>query len=135
MKMMQTIAEIRRHNLKLLISEYGSAKALADALDKQPAQLSQWVNASPDSKTGVPRGLRDNTAREIERSTGKPKGWMDTPPQGVNDNRRLQHNPPTTLSHSVAALMQQIALMEAAGELDEAKIKILSDLLAVFRGG
>jgi len=74
-----TIDEIRRNNLALLVSEYGSVQALADAIYRSDSQVSQWINASKNSGTGKPRGMRSDSCRHIERCTGKPKGWMDAP--------------------------------------------------------
>jgi putative phage repressor len=75
---MKTIEETRRAKLKTLIEEYGSQAALARQIDKAPAQISQWINGTP-SPTGKPRSLKAETAREIERKTGKPAGWFDQP--------------------------------------------------------
>lgn len=76
---MKTIAETRILKLKELVAEYGSAKALAERISKDPSQLSQWMNASKDSKTGKPRGMSSDIARYIETSCEKPSGWLDTP--------------------------------------------------------
>lgn len=73
------IEDIRRSRLMLLIEEYGSVAALAQKLDRQPAQVSQWKNASIDPKTNKPRYMKSETARRIESCTGKPDGWMDQP--------------------------------------------------------
>lgn len=75
---MNTIDEIRRFRLKMLVNQYGSSKALAEIIEKGPSQLSQWINASKDSKTGKPRVVSDEIARMIEKKTGKPRGWMDS---------------------------------------------------------
>jgi phage repressor protein C with HTH and peptisase S24 domain len=74
---MQKIEEIYRSRLKMLVEEVGTQRALADIIHKSPAQISQWLNASPDSRTGKPRSMDRNTAREIERLFPKPDGWMD----------------------------------------------------------
>lgn len=63
----------------MLVDEFGSQAALAKAIEKSPAQISQWINASKDSKTGKPRSMDRETARRIERALGKPDGWMDQP--------------------------------------------------------
>ena len=76
---MELIEEIRRSRLILLISEYGTIAALAQKLDRQPAQVSQWKNASIDNKSKKPRAMKSDTARWIEEKTGKPTGWMDQP--------------------------------------------------------
>lgn len=75
----ELIEEIRRCRLLLLISEYGTIAALAQKLDRQPSQVSQWKNASIDNKSQKPRSMKSETARWIEEKTGKPVGWMDQP--------------------------------------------------------
>lgn len=76
---MITIEEIRRAKLKQLVTTIGGGKqsALADAIGVSASQLSQWINASPDSKTGKPRSMDSNTARRIEQVLGMTGGWMD----------------------------------------------------------
>lgn len=77
---MKIIEEVRRDNLLLLIAQHGGQRPLADAaLIKNPAQISQWVNRSPNVKTGKPRVMSASTARAIEAALSLPRGWMDTP--------------------------------------------------------
>lgn len=76
---MQPIDVTRREKLGLLIKEAGSQAALSETIGKAPAQISQWLNASINSKTGKPRVMSNAVAREIESKTGKPEGWMDAP--------------------------------------------------------
>jgi len=76
---MQPIDVTRREKLGLLIKEAGSQAALSEIIGKAPAQISQWLNASVNSKTGKPRVMSNAIAREIELKTGKPGGWMDAP--------------------------------------------------------
>lgn len=84
---MQRIEEIYRARLRLLVEELGTQRALAERIEKAPAQISQWLNASPDSKTGKPRTMDRQTAREIERLFPKPDGWMDQPTEmGSGEN-------------------------------------------------
>lgn len=80
---MKTIEETYRERLQLLINEYGSQQALSDAIGKSAAQISQWLNGSPDSKTGKPRSLKSDTAREIEQKLGKPRAWFDQPLESI----------------------------------------------------
>ena len=80
---MQNIEDVRLDRLRLLVKEHGSQTALAQHLDKSPAQVSQWINRSKDSKTGKPRTMDSNTARAIEAKCKKPAGWMDTPLQSI----------------------------------------------------
>lgn len=75
---MKSIDDIRRENLQLLRTEYGSQKALADALERDEAQVSQWALGLKNSGTGKPRGMRTVTARYIEKQCNKPDGWLDT---------------------------------------------------------
>lgn len=74
---MKTVDETRRARLADLVREFGTAANLADTIGCSPAQLSQWLNASKESKTGKPRGMRKETARLIERKCGRPVGWLD----------------------------------------------------------
>lgn len=76
---MQSVDVTRRENLGLLIKEAGSQAALSEVIGKAPAQISQWLNASANSRTGKPRVMSNAIAREIEEKTGKPIGWMDQP--------------------------------------------------------
>jgi hypothetical protein len=76
-RLMKTVSQIRIENLEILIEESGTISNLASKLGKSSAQVSQWKNASKDSKTGKPRGMRDTTCRDIEVILGKPQGWMD----------------------------------------------------------
>lgn len=75
--MEQLLDAIRRENLRTVIDELGSAAKLARALGVSAAVVSQWVNASPDSKTKKPRGISHQSCRRIERAAAKPAGWMD----------------------------------------------------------
>lgn len=72
-----TIDYVRRSNLAALARESGSIRRFAEKIGKDPSQISQWINAAPDSRTGRPRGIRSTTCRDIERLIGKPEGWMD----------------------------------------------------------
>lgn len=74
---MNTIDDIRRTNLQSLVKQAGGVGRLAEQIGKDPSQLSQWLNASPDSKTGKPRGIRSATCRAIEHARGLPEGWLD----------------------------------------------------------
>lgn len=76
---MQTIEETRLARLKILIAELGSVSALSNETSISYAQISQWVNQSPDSKTGKPRTISSESARNIEKAVGKPRGWFDQP--------------------------------------------------------
>lgn len=76
---MKTIDEVRRQNLAVLAAELGTVTALAKVLDRDVAQVSQWMNGSLNSGTGKPRGIRSTSCRYIEERCGKEPGWMDRP--------------------------------------------------------
>eukprot|EP00456_Euglypha_rotunda_P034241 TRINITY_DN26403_c0_g1_i9.p1 TRINITY_DN26403_c0_g1~~TRINITY_DN26403_c0_g1_i9.p1 ORF type:complete len:254 (+),score=37.00 TRINITY_DN26403_c0_g1_i9:446-1207(+) len=90
---MQKIEEIYRARLRMLADEVGTQRALAERIQKSPAQVSQWLNASPDSKTGKPRSMDRATAREIERIFPKPDGWMDQPIGAVSTDEGHKGTP------------------------------------------
>ncbi|WP_152599890.1 hypothetical protein [Noviluteimonas dokdonensis] len=62
----------RRRNLERLIAEYRTAADLARATGKDRRQVSAWI-------TGT-KNISDTSARELERETRKPDGWMDREP-------------------------------------------------------
>jgi hypothetical protein len=67
------VKEVRLARLQEMLEGHGgSKKALASAIKKKPAQVSQWF-------AGV-RTISEDSARDIERATRMPPGWMDTPP-------------------------------------------------------
>lgn len=81
---MKTIEETYREKLRILAKEFGGQNELGKVIGKSAAQISQWMNGSPDSKTGKPRSLKSDTAREIEKLTGKPRAWFDQPENQLN---------------------------------------------------
>lgn len=72
------IDDLRRRNLAQLATEAGGVGKLAERIGRDPSQVSQWLNASKDSRTGRPRGMRSQSCREIEAALGKPVGWLDS---------------------------------------------------------
>lgn len=79
---MKTSNEIRRENLALLVTAAGGVTAFAALIGKSQSQVSQWLNASPDFKTGKPRQVSDPSARQIETACRLSRGWMDQPHEG-----------------------------------------------------
>lgn len=76
---MRPVDEIRRDNLRSLIARHGGQRQFGEVAGvKSPAQISQWVNGSKNSKTGKPRVMSGATARAIEDALGLPSGWIDT---------------------------------------------------------
>ena len=64
-------SNIRLQNLLWLLDQYGSRKALGEALSLSPAMLSQILSENPK------RTIGDRMARRIEEQAGLPVGWMD----------------------------------------------------------
>lgn len=138
---MKTVDVIRRENLHILAKEAGGPGGLADDLGKSKSQISQWLNASPDSKTGKPRTIGNASAREIEQKKNKPTGWMDvdhspSPASGQaggeiaetaakgglerGDAENDQAASSSSLSKSGTKIAQRLA--QLASQLDEAEM-------------
>lgn len=67
-----TLADIRRQRLRLLIRQYGTQKALAEACGfESDNYISQLL------KPTKPFG--EKAARKIETGAGKPEKWLDDP--------------------------------------------------------
>lgn len=103
-----TIDQIYRDNLRALIAAAGSQAAFCEATGKSQSQVSQWLNASPDSKTGKPRSMSQRSARELERLTGQPEGWMD------REHVAAVASAPSPLG-SAGALVQVAGMAPASG--------------------
>ncbi len=80
---MDTIEETRLKRLTILMEELRrecrTDAAFAEKIGKSESQLNQWIKRSPDSKTGKPRNISSQIAREIESICRKQRGWMDQP--------------------------------------------------------
>jgi transcriptional regulator with XRE-family HTH domain len=76
---MATVEEARRKNLQALRQECGSVQGLADKLGRSVSQVSQWLNASVDPKSGKPRNISTRSARMIEKALRLPECWLDSP--------------------------------------------------------
>lgn len=68
--------DIRHHNLTLLIQEFGTATALAEATEASEKYISQIISKTP-LPSGNPRQVGNNLARRLEQAASKPEGWMD----------------------------------------------------------
>lgn len=79
---MRTVEEVRQARLEQLIEEFGSLAELNRMRDKpaRDSTLSQYRQASRNSKGGSPKGMGSDVARALERACGKEVGWMDTDP-------------------------------------------------------
>jgi len=110
----------------------GRQSILSGMIDKSTAQISQWINASKDSKTGVPRVLARKTAREIEQKLGLTEGWMDQP---VREDETLDLPDqvvadvlqfPESIEHGARPLILRLAeMMKPLDEADREQAGVL----------
>jgi len=105
---MKTIEEIRRDRVAWLVQRYGGVTKLANALDKSPSQVSQVLNAVPHSRSGKPRVLGSDQAREYEGKLGLPEGIMDTPAEGVDAIEIPLHGQAQSVSLSGLKVASQV---------------------------
>lgn len=108
-----TIDEIRRANLITLVDKYGTVKQFSERIEKSEAQVSQWRNASLDSRTGRPRGISDDICRHIEEKCELQRGWMDN----VHTERSASEVSPDKL----------LSLVSIYGRLNEFDRQLLLD--------
>ena len=80
---MKTCDEIRRKHLADLSDEHGGHAALTRVLGRKDRDntVNQYINAVPDSKTGKPKFIGHEFAREVERALNLERGFMDTDPE------------------------------------------------------
>ena len=123
---MKTIEETYRARLQMLIDEYGGQAKLSEAINKSASQISQWLNATPDSRTGKPRSLKSETAREIEIATGKPRAWFDQPLDSVMMLGDAYIVPEGYIKFSVLNVKAKMG----AGTLDDSPVEVV-DFVAV----
>lgn len=123
---MKTIEETYRARLQMLIDEYGGQAKLSEAINKSASQISQWLNATPDSRTGKPRSLKSETAREIEIATGKPRAWFDQPLDSVMMLGDGYIVPEGYIKFSVLNVKAKMG----AGTLDDSPVEVV-DFVAV----
>ena len=81
-----TINEIRYQNLLMLISEQKTAKALAEQCGVNESNLSQIKNKKIGTKGKKAKQVGDDLARQLEKGTNKPEGWMDREQSQSDDN-------------------------------------------------
>ena len=70
-KIMKTIEEIRRDNLRILESQAGGRAELCQKLDKDQKYVSQLIGKTPSGNIG------NKVAREVEEVFELESGWMD----------------------------------------------------------
>lgn len=94
---MKTVEENRRDWLVALIEQHGSIAALNIKLDRDrtDATLSQIKNQSTHHKTGKPRTMGSEVARDIEEKLGLERGALDYPAPLLNKNNTLLAQDPS----------------------------------------
>lgn len=80
-----TIDQLRRKNLRKLAEEVGGVGKLAELVNRDQSQISQWINGSIIAATGKPRGVRSSTLRDVEMAIGKPLNWLDQDHDTISD--------------------------------------------------
>lgn len=86
---MKPIEEIRRANLKTLVTEAGSAAKLSVLTGVPQPYISQVQRGVPHPKTGKPREMGQAIARKLEVKMGKQKGWMDVDHAAIGEASEL----------------------------------------------
>src|SRR3546814_18161529 len=76
--MMKTIDDIRRENLIALRDQHGTAQVMADIMEISPTQISKWINAAIDFKSGKPRTISSRSCRKMELKLDLVSGWRGT---------------------------------------------------------
>lgn len=72
--------EIRRENLKLIVSRYASAAEAAKDLKRSEAQINNLLSGREN--------IGDSLARAIEKAAKEPYGWLDSPPPNMEALKR-----------------------------------------------
>jgi hypothetical protein len=95
---MKLIDDLLRDNLATLRTELGGLKQLAEKLERDDSQVSQWLNGLKNSGTGKPRGMRSDTARYIESKCGKTEGWLDIDHVSISGSAKFGFSTTGTLT-------------------------------------
>jgi hypothetical protein len=74
---MQTVREIRAHNLVLLQTKYETLARVSELTGVSPSQLSQMKAFLKNPKDKNSRAIGENLARKLEHTLGLPHAWMD----------------------------------------------------------
>lgn len=127
---MGTIEAIRRQNLITLKRERceGKVSKVADVLDRSPSQISQWINASIDPKSGKPRSISSPSARHIERCFGLQEGELDStwPGTGSDQVSEVRENGPAPYSSELDDAPER-SRVERVVERDSKRLKKILD--------
>lgn len=117
---MYDIKYIRRTNMLQLAKVAGGITNLAEKLGKSQSQISQLIGRNPSKNIG------DKIARQVERTFGKPRGWMDILHNTVDENitayelvkSAAPHRPVPLISWEAANLSLPITQLAASSQQD-----------------
>lgn len=84
---MKPIEQIRRENFTTLVAAEPSQAAFARKVGKDKNQVNQWLGRAGS------RNISAETARELEKATGKPVGWLDHEHESGLNNAAVQSQP------------------------------------------
>lgn len=83
----ESLPEIRRQNLELLVQRYGSMAKINSALGRRrnDSVLTQIKNRAITNRTGSRRQMGNRVARQLETVLLLGEGWMDRPHENADD--------------------------------------------------
>lgn len=119
---MRNVHIIRLENARKLAKSFKTKAAFANAIGKQPTQVSRFMGKNPTKRIG------DDVARDIEIAFGLEEGYLDLQHYeiGISDiNEALAKSSPRTVS----VLTEIKELIDSNIELSEQEEKILKTIL------
>lgn len=115
--------QVRLNNLEILVSEAGSAAALARLANTNDSYLSQ-IRRQLTTRKGTPRGVGNGLAAKLEQAMGKPSGWMDVAHVPIHGDHQACHAKPGS---DVRRLHPLISWVQAGNWADTARSSQLGD--------
>lgn len=106
----QTIAEIRRTNLKALSFKHGGRDGLAQRIGRDRNQIDQLMTK---------KNMGSKLSRDVEKALKLPTGWMDSLHPALFDGQSFGADEDVPPLYSRAENKQNIALFNAWQRLDE----------------
>lgn len=127
---MNFIDDIRRENLAALAEEVGGAAVLSRRLDREESQVSQWIRGAKHSVTGKRRGMKSETARWIETTTGKPLGWLDIQHEAAEEKKHRCETPILSQYGSDRPLVRRLYAL--AEQVNDDGLRTLTEMAQCF---
>lgn len=119
---MKTIEEIRLENLAELKKGFRSERQFAIKLNKSPNQVNQWFGK------GAAREIQSESAREVERIMGKPRGWLDND-HGSLLVSQLERLGPSTILRTVELVRESLKELERPYSGPEEDPELFAEML------